>query len=144
MRQPYKNLKESYKGDTTEDFFLSYAVRGGMTNPWLGTRAEMPALGPMWYSPVLEPSPLNSKFVYDYSVYGPRGALKYVEDKNKNYENKKHNKKENKKQEKENNQNKFTLPYYVPDNNYYVDPSINPWFNYYQARGPTIGVYNDN
>ncbi len=130
MRQTYKSIKESYKGDTTEDFFLSYAVRGGMVNPWLGTRSEMREFGPMWNSSVFEPSPLNSKFVYDYARYGPRGALKYVDTQPKEVVN--------------NKQNKFYPPYYVPDNNYYVDPSINPWFNYYQARGPTIGVYNDN
>ena len=78
MRQTYKNLNESYKGDTTEDFFVSYAVRGGLINPYLGTRAGMPVFGPILNSPVLEPSPLNSQFVYDYSMYGPRGALKYA------------------------------------------------------------------
>lgn len=135
MRNPYKNLKESYKGDTTEDFFLSYAIRGGMTNPWLGTRAEMPVIGPLpfWYSPVQQPSPLNTEFVRDYALRRSRGALKYGDDKNMKQNNK-----------ISNIQNKFIPPYYVPDNNYYVDQSINPWFNYYQARGPTIGVYNDN
>jgi hypothetical protein len=137
MSQIYKSLKESYKGDTTEDFFLSYAVRGGMVNPWLGTRSEMHAFGPMRNSSVFEPSPLNSKFVYDYARYGPRGALKYVETQPQE---------DNKKDNKQNNKytNRIYPPYYVPDNNYYVNPSINPWFNYYQARGPTIGVYNDN
>ncbi len=136
MRQPYKNLKESYKGDLTEDFFLSYAIRGGMVNPWLGTRAGMPALGPMWNSPVFEPSPLNSKFVYDYAMYGPRGALKYA--------NENGNKTEHRKNDKNDKNKVYSQPHFVPDNNYWVNPSLNPWFNYYKAEGPTIGVYNDN
>ncbi len=145
VKQTYKNLREGYQ-PIIEDFFMRYALNGNMVNKDVGTRAGMPGFGPRPYpSPVLEPSPLESQFVYDYALYGPRGALKYA-NKPVNLEN-------------QNipfnyippinimNQNTtlkpYPLNYYTPDDNL-PNQNNNPWFDYYHAKGPTIGVYNDN
>jgi hypothetical protein len=45
-----------------EDFFVSYAVRGGI-NPYKALRADMPSLYPQQYPPY-EPSPLSTRWRY--------------------------------------------------------------------------------
>lgn len=141
IKQNYKNLREGY-APLVEDFFMRYALNGNMINKDIGTRAGMPGLGPRFNSPVLEPSPLESQFVYDYALYGPQGALRYANKPippnltEKNIINQKPNI-----PIKPINPSEYN--YYIPDNNF-VDWNINPWFDYYHARGPTVGVYGDN
>jgi hypothetical protein len=66
----YVQLKNTYKSPYTpknpnkEDFFVSYAVNGGIANSAEGIRYGMPSLYPMIDSPVVLPSPLNTRWRY--------------------------------------------------------------------------------
>lgn len=64
----YSTLKDvwSDKKPITEKYlFLSYAVRGPMTDLEHGLRAGLPIDYPMSDSPVIEPSPLNTRWEYN-------------------------------------------------------------------------------
>jgi hypothetical protein len=56
--------KEPYSKDSKEKFFVSYAVNGGIADPSAGVRYGMPSLYPMVDSPVVLPSPLNTRWQY--------------------------------------------------------------------------------
>ena len=53
---------QNCKKDIREDYFVSYAVRGGMAVPDMGLRYGMPSYLPLVNSPVTEPSPMNSSY----------------------------------------------------------------------------------
>jgi hypothetical protein len=62
----YIMLKDTYmnKNYKKEDFFVSYAVTGSIANTHEGTRYGMPSLYPLINSPVVLPSPLNTRWKY--------------------------------------------------------------------------------
>ena len=61
----YKTLKNTYNNsDTTEYFFVSYAVEGPIIVPSYGLRAGLPVDTPI-KGPVKEPSPLNTRWIYN-------------------------------------------------------------------------------
>ncbi len=65
----YVQLKNTYTlpyipKNQKEDFFVSYAVNGGIANSSEGIRYGMPSLYPMVNSPVVLPSPLNTRWKY--------------------------------------------------------------------------------
>jgi len=61
----YKVTKNTWCGqDTNERFFVAYAVEGPMEVPQLGLRAELPVDHPI-PGPVHEPSPLNTRYLYN-------------------------------------------------------------------------------
>ena len=60
----YKAVKNTWV-NPSEKFFVAYAVEGPMVNPSKGLRAGLPVDHPMWDSPVKEPSPLNTRWVYN-------------------------------------------------------------------------------
>jgi len=66
----HKNFKNAYH---KENFFVSYAVRGPMIEPEIGVRQDMPVLHPI-KGPVKEPSPLNTRYMYEPKVK-PTGIL---------------------------------------------------------------------
>lgn len=57
----YKKLKNTY---IKENFFVGYALNGSMVDPKHGVRAGMPILRPI-NGPVKEPSPLNTRWMYN-------------------------------------------------------------------------------
>jgi hypothetical protein len=48
-----------------EHFFVAYAVGGPMVVPSQGLRAGLPVDHPLPNSPVKEPSPLNTRWIYN-------------------------------------------------------------------------------
>jgi len=73
----YKTLKntwvESCVKSGVEGFFISYAVEGAITDSSRGVRAGLPIDYPIVNSPVKEPSPLNTRWIYnkpDVSISG--------------------------------------------------------------------------
>ena len=62
----YVLLNETYKlpYEKKEKFFVSYAVTGSIANPEEGIRYGMPSLYPLINSPVVSPSPLNTRWKY--------------------------------------------------------------------------------
>jgi hypothetical protein len=62
MSSNYYTLNNAYF--ITEKFFVSYALNGAIVNPEQGLRQGMPSLYPLKNSPVVEPSPLNTRYKY--------------------------------------------------------------------------------
>ena len=60
----YSRLKHTWGSSLQENFFVSYAVRGPMVDPENGLRAGMPVNHPLCNSPVIEPSILNTRWMY--------------------------------------------------------------------------------
>ena len=62
----YKQLKNTWTNLSLnkEKFFVSYAVRGPMINRDLGLRSGLPVNHPI-SGPVKEPSPLNTRWMYE-------------------------------------------------------------------------------
>lgn len=48
-----------------ENFLVKYAVSGQLVDPAMGVRAGMPIDYPLCNSPVKEPSPLNTRWMYN-------------------------------------------------------------------------------
>jgi hypothetical protein len=65
----YSTLQNTWKSEkifnTERYLFLSYATQGPMTNVAYGLRAGLPIDTPMKNSPVKEPSPLNTRYIYN-------------------------------------------------------------------------------
>ena len=55
----------SCSGSTREKFFMSYALNGAIIDPENGVRAGIPTVYPLKNSPVSEPSPLNTRWMYE-------------------------------------------------------------------------------
>lgn len=68
----YFYLQNAYSNTSKEKFFVSYAVRGPVFAN--GTRQDMPVNTPLCNSPVVEPSPLNTRWKYE-PVFNPIGVL---------------------------------------------------------------------
>lgn len=61
---PYKKLKNTWANNYSENFFVTYAVNGSIVNPSLGLRAGIPVNHPI-LGPVKQPSPLNTRWMYE-------------------------------------------------------------------------------
>jgi len=74
----YKALKNTWNNfpsnNSSEKFFVSYAVRGPMINPSLGLRAGIPVNYPIT-GPVNQPSPLNTRWMYEKPWPSVQGIL---------------------------------------------------------------------
>ena len=66
MKKTYYKLDDAY---IKENFFMSYAVNGSLINPEEGIRAGEPILHPI-NGPVKEPSPLNTRWQFDFNKSG--------------------------------------------------------------------------
>lgn len=71
MKRNYSKLKDVY---SKENFFMSYALNGSLTDPENGIRAGLPDNHPI-KGPVKEPSPLNTRWIYDTETISPIGIL---------------------------------------------------------------------
>ena len=72
LKDGYSKLSDTYF-EGFEGFFVSYAVKGQVYDN--GTRQDMPSLYPMCNSPVIEPSPLNTRWKYDPIIFDKSGIL---------------------------------------------------------------------
>jgi hypothetical protein len=62
-----KGNREYYTLKKIEEEFvdISGSVRGPMISPSLGLRSDLPVRHPLYFSPVFQPSPLNSEYIYN-------------------------------------------------------------------------------
>jgi hypothetical protein len=62
MKKNYYNIENAY---IKEKFFMTYALNGALIDKENGIRSGQPDLRPI-KGPVKEPSPLNTKWIFDF------------------------------------------------------------------------------